>query len=532
MKIDTRAIRGFEVLTVVLTCLAVQVVFTLPAYGDEIVGWGLSNADGQATPPVGNDFTAIAAGGSHSLALKSDGSIVGWGRNDYVQATPPAGNDFTAIAAGSDHSLALKSDGSIVCWGRNFGDQAGNDFTAVAANYYHSLALKADSSIVGWGSNTWGESTPPAGNDFTAIAAGRYHGLALKLDGTIVGWGFNDYGQATPPVGNDFTAIAAYNMYSLALKSDGSIVGWGKNHTGQATPPVGNDFTAIAPGYNSGFALKSDGSIVGWGANFAGLMTPPVGNDFTAVAAGSQFSLALMSVLQNSPPDADPGGPYLAGVGSENSIILDGSGSYDSDGDPLNYSWIQDESLGIFTDPDDEQPIYTGIQGGITDLTLTVSDGIANDSDTTMIVVYDPEGGFVTGGGWIWSLPGSYIPDPTLEGKANFGFVSKYKKGATVQTGNTKFQFKAGDLNFHSSSYDWLVVTDSNYARFKGTGTINGYGGQYGDYKFMLWAGDDATDTFRIRIWEEDEATGDETDVYDNGFDQAIGGGSIVIHTK
>jgi hypothetical protein len=50
----------------------------------------------------------------------------------------------------------------------------------------------------------------------------------------------------------------------------------------------------------------------------------------------------------------------------------------------------------------------------------------------------------------------------------------------------------------------------------------------------MLWAKDDDPgygDTFRIRIWEEDNV-GNETDVYDNGFDQAIGGGSIVVHTK
>jgi hypothetical protein len=115
----------------------------------------------------------------------------------------------------------------------------------------------------------------------------------------------------------------------------------------------------------------------------------------------------------------------------------------------------------------------------------------------------------------------------SLTGKANFGFVSKYKKGATAPTGNTEFQFKTADLNFHSSSYDWLVVTGSDYAKFKGSGTINGMG----DYRFMLWAGDDAPDTFRIRIWTEDQA-GVETDVYDNGSDQAIGGGSIVIHTK
>jgi hypothetical protein len=121
---------------------------------------------------------------------------------------------------------------------------------------------------------------------------------------------------------------------------------------------------------------------------------------------------------------------------------------------------------------------------------------------------------------------GAYKPDPTLEGKATFGFVSKYKKGADIPTGNTEFQFQAGDLNFHSTSYDWLVVTGSDYAKFKGAGTINGEG----DYKFMLWAGDGDPDTFRMKIWWEDG--GGEHVVYDNGMDQAISGGNIVVHKK
>ena len=90
------------------------------------------------------------------------------------------------------------------------------------------------------------------------------------------------------------------------------------------------------------------------------------------------------------------------------------------------------------------------------------------------------------------------------------------------------FQFKAGDLNFHSSSYDWLVITGSNYARFKGAGTINNKVDPNGNpYKFMLWAGDgtgtDGADTFRIKIWYE--VADIEYIVYDNGMDQAIGGG-------
>jgi len=151
------------------------------------------------------------------------------------------------------------------------------------------------------------------------------------------------------------------------------------------------------------------------------------------------------------------------------------------------------------------------------------------------LVVYDPDGGFVTGGGWISSPPGAYTADASLTGKASFGFVSKYKKGAKLPTGETQFQFKAGDLDFHSESYDWLVVAGAK-AKYKGVGTINGQG----YYGFMISAIDakltpstDA-DLFRIKIWDK---TTDQV-VYDNqiGADEgadpttAIGGGSIVVH--
>jgi PKD repeat protein len=175
---------------------------------------------------------------------------------------------------------------------------------------------------------------------------------------------------------------------------------------------------------------------------------------------------------------------------------------------------------------------HTYSEAGVYPVTVTVTDddGDADTETYEFIVIYDPDGGFVTGGGWIWSEAGWCQLDDLCagaEGRARFGFVSRYKKGATVPTGNTEFVFKAGSLSFQSDNYDWLVVTGGDSAKFKGSGTINGLG----DYKFMLWADDGETDTFRIRIWEEDEL-GNETDVYDNGFDQEIGGGSIVVHAK
>ncbi|MGN6542242.1 MAG: T9SS type A sorting domain-containing protein, partial [Ginsengibacter sp.] len=150
--------------------------------------------------------------------------------------------------------------------------------------------------------------------------------------------------------------------------------------------------------------------------------------------------------------------------------------------------------------------------------------------------VYDPNAGFVTGGGWINSPAGAYVGNSTLTGKANFGFNAQYKKGSQTPDGNTEFQFQAGNLNFKSTSYGAgsLVIAGAK-AIFQGTGTINGTG----SYSFMISAidgsvsGGGGVDKFRIKIWG---ATGP---VYDNNINSpnnadpttCLGGGSIVIHS-
>lgn len=159
----------------------------------------------------------------------------------------------------------------------------------------------------------------------------------------------------------------------------------------------------------------------------------------------------------------------------------------------------------------------------------------ASNAEFQSVVTYDPDGGFVTGGGWIWSPAGASTLNPLAEGKATFGFVSKYQKGANVPTGNTEFQFQAGNLNFKSKVYEWLVISGGTKAQYKGSGTINGSG----DFGFMLTATDGdklstpGPDRFRIRIWVK--TSGDI--VYDNQIGAGDTAdpvmsvhGSIVIH--
>ena len=252
-----------------------------------------------------------------------------------------------------------------------------------------------------------------------------------------------------------------------------------------------------------------------------------VANSYTfEVSNWSEFALAYANdpVVTSITTPVEP-------VSIDNLPIIIGSFTDADDDDSHTAIWDWGNEIISIGGVDQENnsvsrsPSYT--ESGVYVIELAVTDQFPNSGSLTspFLVVYDPDGGFVTGGGWFSSPSGAYVADPSLTGKATFGFVSKYKKGATVPTGNTEFRFKAGDFSFHSSNYDWLVVTGSDYARFKGAGTINGEG----VYKFMIWAGDGELDTFRIKIWEE--VDGVETVIYDNGMDQPIDGGNIRVHT-
>ena len=261
---------------------------------------GVSQYDFYAAEPVqiGNDsdWASVSTGNGHVMALKTDGTLWTWGRNDcgqlgdgnvtiYMNATPQQiGTDtWSSISAGHIHSTAIKSDGTLWTWGSNISGQLGNGLVDTI------IAETIVPTQVGMDTN-WGKVC--ASSDNTA---------AIKTDGTLWVTGEGNHGE----IGNgqwddqlqfiqagddtDWYQVAVGGLAVTALKSDGTLWSWGFNFSGglgigtntdSAVPTLINTdrWTSINRGMNYfAGAIKADGTLWTWGYNYYG----PVGDGTT-----------------------------------------------------------------------------------------------------------------------------------------------------------------------------------------------------------------------------------------------------------
>ncbi len=408
MKKTSALRKGVFVLAALILLLGVPTVSRAAL----VAAWG-DNRYGQTRLPVSaNDVKAIAAGDVHSLALRSDGSVLAFGLSVQGQTAVPAGlANVKAIAAAGDHSLALRVNGSVVAWGFNPYGQTNipenlSRVTGIACGTLHNLALKADGTVVAWGSNFEGESNVPASlSNVIAIAAGANHSLALRADGSVVAWGDNYAGKASVPSDlSNVVAIAAGAFFNLALKADGTVAAWGDNAYGQTNIPAGlSHVTAISASRSHAMALKTDGTVVTWGDNTDGYSTPPSGlSNVTAIAMGGHHSLAL---VQSGPVQI-----LQHPVSQEISFTSNVTFSVTATGfEPLSYQWYFN---GL--------PISTNNirVSGTTNATLTITNLQFSDIGTYAVVVSNAFGSVLSSDASLMVISPPFItsrsPDQTV----------------------------------------------------------------------------------------------------------------------
>ena len=362
--------------------LALQPDGTLWAWGSNAFGalgdsGTVSRGDGRKVSGLPK-LRDIAAGSNFSVALGSDGRLYAWGSNAYGQlgmgsgapamvsipTQVPSLSSVVAVAAGSSHVVALKSDGTVWTWGYNGEGQLGagtyssrsvptmlttiDGVTAVAAGKQLSMALKSDGSVLTWGSNDWGQigdggtaRRPNPTNvsglaNVRAVATSGDHCLALLAGGVVRAWGRNSNGQLgdgsytdrrSPVVVTGLSGmagIAAGSRHSMALDVDGMLVAWGDNSVGElgigtttgqggganwpspiAVSAFPGGVPAMAAGDQASYVYAPDGRVMAAGlninynlgdgtvANRSNFVEAGIEDAIIGVSAGNQHALAV-----------------------------------------------------------------------------------------------------------------------------------------------------------------------------------------------------------------------------------------------
>lgn len=283
--------------------MAIKTDGSLWAWGNNLFGRLGDGSDKSQLRPVKvmDQVAMVSAGQYFTMAVKTDGSLWAWGDNSHgtlgngeyhpaldsfslIEPLPiKIMDDVKYVSVSSDHTLAIKTDDTLWGWGSNYYGQLGNGLYGNEWNRYAGPFQTVPTKIM---------------ENVAAVSAGGSNSMAIKTDGTLWGWGgkcealgVENAGdmksasgmriQANPiQVMEDVAAVSTSSTGAMAIKTDGTLWGWGNNRNGYLgigserenviLPIQLLDHVSAVSTSSHTIIAKDDGSIWTWGNNSDG----------------------------------------------------------------------------------------------------------------------------------------------------------------------------------------------------------------------------------------------------------------------
>jgi alpha-tubulin suppressor-like RCC1 family protein len=270
----------------------------------------------------------VAAGGTHTCAIRTDGTLACWGDDSAGQLDEIPSGTFRSLSAGGTHTCAIRTDGTLACWGDDSAGQLdgvpSGAFLAVAAGGTHTCAIRDDGTLACWGDDSAGQLDEIPSGTFRSLSAGGTHTCAIRTDGTLACWGDDSAGQLyeapeeesapphsfwwwyfllhhhryhppAPSAPPKFLSVAAGGAHTCAVSAAGELSCWGDDSAGQLDDIPSGEFVSVSAGRSHSCAIRADSTLACWGNDSAGqLDSIPVGA-FLAVTTGGTHSCATKS---------------------------------------------------------------------------------------------------------------------------------------------------------------------------------------------------------------------------------------------
>jgi alpha-tubulin suppressor-like RCC1 family protein len=314
--------------------VAIKTDGTLWTWGSGLSGQ-LGNAaiTNRSTPVTtfagGTNWKQVISGSFHATAIKTDGTLWTWGLGNggrlgnaqtTIRSTPvttfAGGTNWKQVSGGGSHTAAIKTDGTLWTWGNGTSGQlgnaqltdrstpvttfaGGNNWRHVSCAFRHTAVIKTDGTLWTWGNGNYGRlgnaiitgniSTPvttfAGGTNWKQVSCGQFHTAAIKTDGTLWTWGNGVSGRlgnailtgniSTPVTtfagGANWKQVTSGRFHTAAIKTDGTLWTWGggggygqlgnADITNTSTPITtfagGTNWKQVSSGHDHTAAIKS-----------------------------------------------------------------------------------------------------------------------------------------------------------------------------------------------------------------------------------------------------------------------------------